>query len=331
VPAGNAYPGGWDPRLPFPGWAAGAPRLTGTGRFRAMSIPELIDGAFTLYRRNFLLIVAIAAVIQVPFAAVDYLLYRVIDVGGRLDDVNALTRQIENQGNVATTTQRDALVGDFVALLAYVAVLFAIQFLVVRPLSQAATVTAVSERYLERPASLGRSYAAALARWRPLLAMVLIQVGLLVLGAGVVVLLLVIAGSDAVALPILLGVGLLIVAIVVAVRWSLGAQVVVVERTSGFGGLKRSWTLTRSRFWRTVWFMVLLWLITIVAALIISLVFTLPFSGAGNNVRQAVSQVGGTLANVFVVPLTLIAVTLYYYDLRIRREAFDLEMLAATL
>ena len=37
------------------------------------------------------------------------------------------------------------------------------------------------------------------------------------------------------------------------------------------------------------------------------------------------------VAGVLVSPLTLIASTLYYYDLRIRREAFDLDMLAESL
>ena len=32
-----------------------------------------------------------------------------------------------------------------------------------------------------------------------------------------------------------------------------------------------------------------------------------------------------------VSPLSLIALTLVYYDLRIRKEAFDIEMLAASL
>ena len=34
---------------------------------------------------------------------------------------------------------------------------------------------------------------------------------------------------------------------------------------------------------------------------------------------------------VFVAPITYITLTLLYYDLRIRREAFDVEMLASAL
>jgi hypothetical protein len=34
---------------------------------------------------------------------------------------------------------------------------------------------------------------------------------------------------------------------------------------------------------------------------------------------------------VFVAPVTLVTLTLLYYDLRIRREGFDIEMLAASL
>ncbi len=42
-------------------------------------------------------------------------------------------------------------------------------------------------------------------------------------------------------------------------------------------------------------------------------------------------QVATALAAVFVGPITYIGVTLLYYDARIRKEGFDIEMLARSL
>jgi len=43
------------------------------------------------------------------------------------------------------------------------------------------------------------------------------------------------------------------------------------------------------------------------------------------------SQVASGIAAVFVGPITYIGVTLLYYDARIRKEGFDIEMLASSL
>ena len=42
-------------------------------------------------------------------------------------------------------------------------------------------------------------------------------------------------------------------------------------------------------------------------------------------------QVASAIAAVFVGPITYIGVTLLYYDIRIRKEGFDIEMLARSL
>jgi hypothetical protein len=46
---------------------------------------------------------------------------------------------------------------------------------------------------------------------------------------------------------------------------------------------------------------------------------------------QLINGAAGAVANVLVVPFGLIAYTLMYYDLRIRKEGFDLEQQARNL
>ena len=47
--------------------------------------------------------------------------------------------------------------------------------------------------------------------------------------------------------------------------------------------------------------------------------------------RTVINQVFTTTANVLVMPISAAAMILLYYDLRVRREGFDLEMLAKSL
>jgi hypothetical protein len=59
----------------------------------------------------------------------------------------------------------------------------------------------------------------------------------------------------------------------------------------------------------------------------ISLVLLQASFGPGSLTGDVVSGVLSGLAGLLLYPLQAIAVTLLYYDLRIRKEGFDLEML----
>jgi hypothetical protein len=41
----------------------------------------------------------------------------------------------------------------------------------------------------------------------------------------------------------------------------------------------------------------------------------------------SLGQVGSTIAEILVTPILTIATTVFYYDLRVRKEAFDLQMM----
>jgi hypothetical protein len=69
---------------------------------------------------------------------------------------------------------------------------------------------------------------------------------------------------------------------------------------------------------------------------ILGLVLSVPVgivAGLGSNpvARAVVQQVVQQLGNILAVPFGSIAFTLLYYDSRIRKEAFDLEMMARDL
>ncbi len=45
----------------------------------------------------------------------------------------------------------------------------------------------------------------------------------------------------------------------------------------------------------------------------------------------ALYQVGSFIATTLVTPISTIALTVFYYDLRVRKEAFDLQMMMTTV
>ena len=108
-------------------------------------------------------------------------------------------------------------------------------------------------------------------------------------------------------------------------------QVVVLEALSAPAGLSRSWAMTKRSFWRTLGFYLLLGIVTGIIGGLVALAFVAPFFGTSTDTQLAVSTAANALTSVFVAPVSIIGFVLYYYDLRIRHEAFDLEMLAASL
>ena len=77
-PPGWGTPPGWGSQ---PGWNPGhIPAQVGSGRFRSMSVGEWLDATFTMYRRNFVLIASISAVVQIPYAVLTWLLFEITGV-----------------------------------------------------------------------------------------------------------------------------------------------------------------------------------------------------------------------------------------------------------
>jgi hypothetical protein len=312
-----------------PGWnAAPAAPPVGYGRFRPLGIGELLDASFVLYRRNLLLLVAISAVVQVPFVVLNLVIFQLLGVGAGLDAAGTPGFLGTNSSGTLTDAQLSAAKG----LVIYTVIVVAVQMFVVLPLSLAAMCRAVSDRYLDRPASLGSSYVAAVRRGGSLLGAILLLL-LVVAGLSVAaiagVVLVALAGPIGIVPAIALLFGWLLSLPLLAVRSTLFAQAIVVEGVGSLTGLRRSWRLTHRFFWRTFAILVVVFVLQSVVGLVLQAPVGLVVSGTG--AQQLVGQAIGGVTTVFVSPLSLIALTLVYYDLRIRKEAFDIEMLAASL
>jgi hypothetical protein len=300
-----------------------------------MSVGELLDATFSLYRRNFLLIAAISAIVQIPYAVLSFVLYQLFGLNSLVRSPFSGLNITPGQSEPLTQQQLQNYLNAFGALFVVAAILALVGLFIVLPLATAATTRAVSDRYLDRPASVGSSYAAALRRMRALIwqSVILLGAFLLVyaLAAGLIIGLSLAVGAVAGGVGILLIIAAIPFVLFVYVRTSLAAPAIVLENLSGWRGLVRSWSLVRGFGWRILGIRILVGLITgIISGLLVSL---LALAGAGLDVngQLIVQQAASAVVGVFVGPVTYIAVTLLYYDVRIRKEGFDIEMLAQSL
>jgi hypothetical protein len=170
-------------------------------------------------------------------------------------------------------------------------------------LSSAGTLWVISETYLGRQASVGEAVRFAFSKIVPLF--------LAGLAVGIIV---------------MFGLLLLVVpGIIAACGYAVVSQAVVLEDVSADVALKRSWQLTKGFRWKVFGLGCVAFLIIFLPAMVFSfLAGTLPGEGTTGSVL-------GDFVSLIITPLFTCAFTLLYYDLRVRKEAFDLEMLSQQL
>jgi Membrane domain of glycerophosphoryl diester phosphodiesterase len=316
---------------PPPGWGWQQQTvLPGSGRFRAQAVGELLDSAFTLYRRNVRLILAITAVVQLPLAVFSYIAYQLTGIS------SATTRlQQLSASGVITSQQLSNVTSTLFALIAVVLGIALVQALVVQPIATAAMTRAVGDIYLDQPASLGGAYRAVGQRLGSVVgvSMLLFGFGILLfavafgLVAGAVYAL----GSSGAAVLVIVAPVAIFLMILVYTRWLFAAPIVMLERAGATAALRRSWQLVRGSTPRVFGITLLVGLITGILGAIVGALLNVITGFGDENVRLLLTQLASLVVAVLIQPISFIVVVLLYYDLRIRKEAFDIEMLAANI
>lgn len=249
---------------------------------RPLTVGEILDTSFSLYRRHFTALATVALVCT----GVPLVLRLFLEAGG----------------------------GIFSNLV--LALLYGISLVVLNLVATGATVFVVSESYLGRPISARE----ALNRATPYIGRILVCSLLMALVVGLGFLVLLIPG------------------VILAVGLALAIPAVVLEpRSSASAALSRSWELTRGARWRIfglgVTLLVLLYIPVIAITGLLALV--LPQASGASFGPASVSTVAvlaaAGLVQMFIYPLFYCVLTVTYYDLRVRKEGFDLELLASTL
>ena len=200
--------------------------------------------------------------------------------------------------------------------------------LVLQPLATAAQLHVVAQEFVDRRVGIGDAIAFALRRFGALF-------GASMLVGVIVVAVLAVCFVPMIIIP-LLGFVFMPVAIVLIVMimvWYIFiSQVVVVEGAGPGQALTRSKALTEGFRGRVLGVL----LLVIVTGIIIGVAAglfqsVLPIHDAGGNLNfgnYATTTILSQLAAILVQTYFAICWTLFYFDIRIRKEGFDLELLA---
>ncbi len=264
---------------------------------RPLSLGEILDRTFSLYRRHFLLVLGITAIPQLLILALN--LTQTLLTKMPASPANPPVEQL--QSATSGGLMAFGIVGVIVGLVIYfVAYLFA----------QGGTVFAVSELYLGRTTTIGASLGRMRGQLGSLLGVIMLN-GLATMGAALF---------------------LIIPGIYVACRLITCVPAALLEDLGPRSSLERSFRLTQG-FAGRAFVIFLLYFILLYAAI---LLFMFPFLFAAGLATKdpgmmrfwlTLSQVGNSLAAVLVGPFLTIATAVYYYDLRVRKEAFDLQLM----
>jgi len=300
---------------------------------RPMGLGDLLDAVIKLYRGHFGLMVRVGAVVYVPLGLL-YMVSSALLVTGL--DVNM---DAPYPGYDARLLIAGGISMMFVLILFWLTV----------PLVQGAVAKAVAEVYLGREATVGSAYAFALRRWPTLIAIGvlggIITTGVTLIIAAPAVPLIIASGlpttgewTTAAIVAVALGLFLLIVgvhvAMAVAVRLYFAALVAVLEEEGAVRSLMRSWELTAGHFWRVLLTLLVLSLLVSVGAMILSIpaqLITGLVGLASLAVAQSLSGAFQGLTQVVLQPVQSVGAVLLYYDLRMRKEGFDLAMMAEAI
>lgn len=267
---------------------------------RPMGVGEILDGALTIYRRHFITFVALG----------------VIALG--LPVVLTIYAQLSGP-------QQHPLLIFLAALMQYLAGL----------LLTAGVIRVISDFYLGREASLAQALALGAQKVWPLFVVGLgkaIVIGLIFAVGLLAMVPITIAKAGALGALIaiaLLG-GACWLAAFVACGYGVTTQVVVLEPLgSSFDAFGRSWDLTRGRKLKVLGLALVAFILVAVPSIGIgALAGVLRLSSSS---WASVLLVLAAILPVILTPVLPCVFTLMYYDLRVRREAFDLELLSQQL
>ncbi len=187
-------------------------------------------------------------------------------------------------------------------------VFFAVQILIVQPYLVAAISRAAADAYLGEPVTLGRTLRYALSRLPAILWISIITSVVTIIGF----ILLIIPG------------------IIAVVRLTLAPAVLVVEDVRGTKAVARSWRLTHGHSWRVLGTLILSGLISAFGAAIIQIPAEFAAGALGPD-GWPISALGSAVASALITPFSLLIVVLLYFDLRVRKEGYDIEVMAQEL
>ncbi len=273
---------------------------------------EIIGECFTVYGRHFRQLIVIALIVQIPLSV-----FELAIADSRTNLFLTWQEAFQPAGEEQTAADAPSLPPIDAGIIAPLAG-YAVIALMLSILVNAAIAYAVGMQYATGGVDVARCWSRAW--WRIL--------SLLVLGVvSLALIALMFVGFALFILP-----GLAVIALMV--YWSVATPAVVIEGCRPLEALKRSFGLVRRNWLRTfaVWLLIILVTIGITTALTIATGLPSGLLEDTGALATAYALVTGTIVGALTTPVSGIAGTLLYLDLRQRAdEDYDVETLSSEL
>jgi Membrane domain of glycerophosphoryl diester phosphodiesterase len=291
---------------------------------RPLTLAELLDRAFSTYRQHLWLFVGIMAVpaVWAMTSAVAMELFKgAAGPGGKPEEMLLRTGVL--------------LLGAFA---------FGVFYMLAYAFALGATTVAVSHLYMGRETSVGAAYSAVRRHGGRLvlllfwgwLRLFLTMMGIFALGIFLGLVLASVSPLLNVFFPVIALLAGLGVSLFLLVRWGVAVPAIVLEDLSANASLARSVELTEDNRGRVFLVMLCAVVITYATVLLLQVPFIIgaTLAGPGTPLSVALGVAGavlGGIGSMFSGPIMIIGLAMMYYDLRIRKEALDLQVMLEAL
>lgn len=132
-------------------------------------------------------------------------------------------------------------------------------------------------------------------------------------------------------LMLILGLVMLLVPAVLFFTWyALAPCIVVLEGSWGWAALRRSKALVQGYFWRTLGILSAL-IMLLFTSVVVAVLFAAGAVAIFVEIPPIVVDLVGAVMGLAIQPPILLGLVLIYYDLRVRKEAYDSQSLASDL
>lgn len=290
-------------------------------QLRPLGVGDIVDRVFALYRSRPLLYLAAAAI--------PYLVFVLLIAGVTLALAASFSGLAEFANAIALgATPNPAIFASAIGTFFVFILFIVIAAVLILSLQTTALVYAMSARYLGRQVTLGETLRAGLrAAPRVIGTGLLIFIALVLMWTALIIAMVLYQQAWFVAIVALGGV---VASFFILASTLVAPVVATIESVGPIGAIRRAFSLSKGNRWRILGLQLLLLLINGVISAVVSAVFvTTIISDPG--LRAAAQQVVNAVTTIAWAPVEWGTFAILYYDLRVRREAFDLQLAAEAL
>jgi hypothetical protein len=298
---------------------------------RPLGFGEIFDRAITLYIRNFVPFCGIVMVLVVPLSILQYVIDR-----GNQPEFDAMLRILQHPDR-ARTEHLPTIFDSPGSILAVALVSVLVAYLI-WPFALNAVAVGVARLYRNRPVEFRACYEAVLRRWLQIVALIGIELLVLLAWyvATVTIVILVILFASMVASyagPVGVWFGFFAAIFIFVVMLPLLAPLmvalifamysVVIEGRAVVASLSLGFSrvFNRNEFWRALLFSIAAGAIVFAGSAMLGF---LSLAAAFLHLTVVEVFIDG-LSRALIAPFAVVLLAVYYYDVRIRHEAFDIE------